>query len=233
MPPDGTTATDPGVTTLPATPAAPPPAVPAPQPQVFGQAEPPPFASSRQLRQAGETEPGDTSPEYWRAKYDGVIGAAQERWRKMTGQIEAGQMEVRARDDQIARITTDLEAVRAQAATLVTTQQALEAANAQIAQLQGQVARQAVLMKHPKLLSATVKAEDGTESNPILDLIMNSKMTAEELETKAVALAATLQQVSPSVVLPGTVPPPPEQSVGEGPPGFYHRRARPRTRPGL
>src|SRR3972149_2437502 len=121
-------------------PAAPPPAVPAPQPQVFGQAEPPPFASSRQLRQAGETEPGDTSPEYWRAKYDGVIGAAQERWRKMTGQIEAGQMEVRARDDQIARITTDLEAVRAQAATLVTTQQALEAANAQIAQLQGQVA---------------------------------------------------------------------------------------------
>src|SRR3990170_1173893 len=187
MPPDGTTATDPGVTTLPATPAAPPPAVPAPQPQVFGQAEPPPFASSRQLRQAGETEPGDTSPEYWRAKYDGVIGAAQERWRKMTGQIEAGQMEVRARDDQIAR--------------------------------------QAVLMKHPKLLSATVKAEDGTESNPILDLIMNSKMTAEELETKAVALAATLQQVSPSVVLPGTVPPPPEQSVGEGTPEFYHQKA--------
>src|SRR3989304_6994045 len=54
MPPDGTTATDPGVTTLPATPAAPPPAVPAPQPQVFGQAEPPPFASSRQLRRSEE-----------------------------------------------------------------------------------------------------------------------------------------------------------------------------------
>ncbi len=157
--------------------------------------------SSREMAQSA---PVDTTD--WKAKYDGLVGTYRARTNELNSEIDRQKLLVQERDTKIASLEARITELTSQLATANTFKDQVTALEVDKQAATTRAERLELLTKYPILLAAQTKAEDGTVSNPMLDLLLSSNLPADQLKAKAEALAASLPRQSAA---PAGLPPMP------------------------
>jgi hypothetical protein len=147
----------------------------------------------------------------WQAKYDGLVGTYRARTNELNTEVDRQKLLVQERDTKnaalearVAELTAQLTAANAFKDQVTTLEAEKSAANTKAERLE-------LLTKYPALLAAQTKADDGTVSNPMLDLLMSSNLPIDQLQAKAEQLAASLPRQNPPA---GTPPMPTPAATG-------------------
>ena len=159
-------------------------------------------------REMAQTAPVDTTD--WKAKYDGLVGTYRARTNELNAEIDRQKLLVQERDTKIASLEAQITALNTQLATANTFKDQVTALEADKQAATTRAERLELLTQYPTLLAAQTKAEDGTVSNPMLDLLLSSNLPADQLKAKAEALAASLprQTAQPAGLPPMPTPAP-------------------------
>ena len=161
--------------------------------------------SSREMAQSAPVDATD-----WKAKYDGLVGTYRARTNELSTEIDRQKLLVQERDTKIAALEAQITALNTQLATANTFKDQVTALEADKQAATTRAERLELLTQYPTLLAAQTKAEDGTVSNAMLDLLMSSNLPIDQLKAKAEQLAASLprQTAQPTGLPPMPTPAP-------------------------
>jgi len=155
-----------------------------------------------------QSAPVDTTD--WKAKYDGLVGTYRARTNELSTEIDRQKLLVQERDARITALEARIAELTAQLATANTFKDQVTALEADKQAATARAERLELLTQYPTLLAAQTKAEDGTVSNAMLDLLMSSNLPIDQLKAKAEQLAASLprQTAQPTGLPPMPTPAP-------------------------
>ncbi len=161
--------------------------------------------SSREMAQQGATDTTD-----WKAKYDGLVGTYRARTNELNTEIDRQKLLVQERDTKIVSLEAKITELTTQLTAANAFKDQVTTLTAEKQEAVTKAERLELLTKYPTLLAAQTKAEDGTVSNPMLDLLLSSNLPADQLKAKAEQLAASLprQTAQPTGLPPMPTPAP-------------------------
>jgi len=180
---------------------------------------PDPLATSRQMREQGT----DLNQVDWMAKYNGAVGAFNQRLSALTEENERLKVQVADLASQVTQRDTAYASVKTQADSLPTIQQQLTDAQKASNDAQGLIEKQKLLMEFPNLLTAPVEAG---KSNPFVELVMGSTLPSDKLREQLAAMGSLMPQKSAANPATGGSPPPaPPASTGGSDKASYRKQA--------
>jgi hypothetical protein len=179
-----------------------------------------PVQSSREMANAGV----NLDAIDWQAKYNGLVGTYKARTNQLGTEIDRLNLLNTELTDKVTQLQGQITDLTNKVNAANALQSQLDTANGEKQAALDRANRLDLLTKFPSILSAQVKADDGTVSNPLLDIIMGSNLPIDDLKTKAAQLAASLQVAQPATT-GGNMPPMPAPVSGDESPEVLQQKA--------
>jgi hypothetical protein len=160
----------------------------------------------------------------WQAKYNGLVGTYKARTNQLGTEIDRLNLLNTELTDKVTQLQGQITDLTNKVNAANALQSQLDTANGEKQAALDRANRLDLLTKFPTILAAQVKADDGTVSNPLLDIIMGSNLPIDDLKVKAAQLAASLQVAQPATT-GGNTPPMPAPASGDESPEVLQQKA--------